>query len=289
MFDVLLPSTKLFTKTEESWLKHREKLSPYVLDHRGSARIVTLSHEPLVTVCRNPDVFYDVTQTWFKPIPGQQYSIFTSECPEFDKAIIQVDYYIQNETYANLIGQRYAKYVGSSYNVDKTPPFYDQNSNNIGLPSPSAQEGNKIAVQGILNSQLEAKYNSQNRKGFDMTMQSLGASENYLVLKAAVQTLCHDIRSLEIRTMKVDRDGVIEDRPVKCVSSSMTRAVEDERAKVPKKTFFIENVYHLEGTPIGSAVVFINGVTAGDTVQDILTNTNPDKVDGSGGEPKTES
>lgn len=293
MFDNLLSTTRLLTNTNESWLDHRNNLSPSILDHRGTAQIVTLSHEPLVTVCRSPDVFTDVARTWFKPAPGQQYSLFESQCPDFDKSILQIDYYTCLETYSSVIGQRPAKYVGSSFNVDKTPYYYDNKQSTIGLPDPQTQETQRIAVQGIHNSQIATKNappssGSQQDPsyGYDMKMQSFGASENFLVLKAAVQTLCHDIRSLEVRQLKVDQNGQLKTIEPKCIYSSISHAVEDERAKVPKKTFFIENHYSIEGTPIGSAKIFINGVGANDTVQDILASTNPNKVNGSGSPPK---
>lgn len=279
-FDKLLENTRFFANTSETWADHRNNLSPFVLKLDGTAGIATTRYGPLNNICRNPKDYVDITSgTWFKPTPGQQYSLFESECPEFNRSIIQVDYYIALETNTSVVSQRPAKYVGSTFNTDSTPGGNGdgKGDSNLALKTPT----DKIPIIPSHQSQKDAQLISpgspqpQGRSGFDLTLQSFGAPENYLIVKAAVQTLCHDIKGFEVRSLDVYKDG--ETKTIKPIVKHffIESAVEDERAKVPKKTFFIEAWYQIEGTPLGSARVSINGTDAKDTVQAIIANTDP--------------
>lgn len=92
-FRQLFLMTRMFSNVYGSWATHRQSLSAETLDLKGTAQIRTLSHEPLVTACRQPDIFKDVTTPpWVKPTVLQQFSLLKPTCPPKEKSIIYFNF-----------------------------------------------------------------------------------------------------------------------------------------------------------------------------------------------------
>lgn len=98
-FKQLFLMTRMYSNVQSDWLVHRQFLTLETLNLKGGANIRTLSHEPLVTACRMPDLFWNVTlppnqqaPPWEKIPVQQQYSLFDPSCPPRDKSILYFNF-----------------------------------------------------------------------------------------------------------------------------------------------------------------------------------------------------
>lgn len=293
-FKDLFSATRMFANAPGSWLAHRTYLTPQTLDLKGTAQIRTLSHEPLITACRYPEVFTDVTQTWFKPGVNAQYPLLEPKCPPEDKSILYYTMTSEVQVTNELVPMKPAFYSGPK----ATTHDYGQEKNTQQIPDlviTPDNDNSSLATTPSLqawlaNTQGEELYSSGDSVGIktqtNMTSHTVVATpEVRIIFKGGIASVCHQTRAPAIIQIKTkysmsDEEGSYE--PLQIEEEIVEGPTQlNLMSQIPIYMTRFYYVGKVNGYPMGSIKINMNGeYLEGEINKTMAQKFNPSGVDG---------
>lgn len=300
--NLVLSSTRMFTNTPGSWAEYRRQMYPINLDLKGSAQIRTINHEPLITVCRSPEVLYDVAQSYWKNRNYQGVALWKLQCPEQGKNIIDYEFTPELEVNNKIVPMRPASWSTPTYFSSKFQDEYQNLKNNLVIPKDSVKKRSMKFVSDELNahaSEPDVKpLNPNSQQNPDQspgpnthqtTFSGNGPSEYTLRIYVKIISLCWDIRAVSVRkviSFDLATRMHVEEVP-RLKDNRLLKRVINNRSDVPIKAYYYMLEYKISNPILGDLEVSINSSVISDTGETltydaIISPFNPNPPDDMG-------